>query len=311
MKYNKLIQINKSKFTTILKNFKGGNFHESKSKITYKSINPATQEIISLVPETTKEEFNIAVENSKNAFKVWRNVPLLSRQRTVAEIGHALRQKSKEIAKIITIEHGKTFPDALGEVQRGLEIFDQASNISPIYQGETLENIATHTDNYSYRAPLGVVAGICPFNFPFMIPCWMIAIGIACGNSYILKPSEKVANSSDYIAKICKEVGLPAGVLNVIHGGHEQVTNICTHPDIKAISFVGGNKAGEYIYETGSKNGKRVQSNMGAKNHAVVLEDADKEDTINALVNASLGAAGQRCMAISVAILVGNVSLIF
>ena len=310
MKYSKIQKsILKKNFTTVLKNFQGGNFHQVKGNKTYQSINPATQEVISLIPETSKEEFNTLVANSKEAFKAWRNVPLLTRQRYVADMGHALRQKSNEIAKIITMEHGKTFPDALGEVQRGLEVFDQASNISHVYQGETLENIASHTDNYSYRAPLGVVAGICPFNFPFMIPCWMISLGIATGNTYVLKPSEKVANSTDFIANIAKEVGLPAGVLNVVHGGHDQVTNICTHPDIKAISFVGGNNAGEYIYETGSKNGKRVQSNMGAKNHAIVLEDADKEDALNALVNASLGAAGQRCMATSVAIMVGKVSV--
>ncbi len=297
----------KKSFTTTLKNYIGGKFIESKSKILYDTINPVTQEIISKVPDSTQDEFQLAVENSKQAFYAWRNIPILSRQRYMADLQYLIRQKQNELAKILTQEHGKVFSDAIGDITRGVEVVDQASNISPLYMGETLEQVATNVDNYSYRTPLGVTAGICPFNFPAMIPLWMFPLAITCGNTMIIKPSEKVANSMDFLIKLTQEINLPAGVLNVIHGGKQQVTNICTHKDIKAISFVGGNSAGEYIYETGAKNGKRVQSNMGAKNHAVILEDADKEDTINALVNASIGAAGQRCMALSVAIFVGKV----
>jgi malonate-semialdehyde dehydrogenase (acetylating)/methylmalonate-semialdehyde dehydrogenase len=172
--------------------------------------------------------------------------------------------------------------------------------------GETLEQISKGVDIYSYRHPLGVCAGIAPFNFPVMVPLWMFPLAIVSGNTYVLKPSERVAGASMLIAKYLKEVGVPDGVVNFVHGGRETVTSICTHPDIKAISFVGGNKAGEYIYETGAKHGKRVQANLGAKNHAVILPDADREETINALVSAAFGSSGQRCMALSVAVFVGD-----
>lgn len=306
---NQVNKVNKRQFTTTLKNFIGGNFHESKATKFYETIDPATQKVISRVPETTNEEFEMVVKNSHEAFKSWRNVPLLTRQRYVADIAHLFRQNAKEIGKVIAMEHGKTVPDAIGEVQRGLEAIDQASNIAPLYFGETLENVSSHMDTYSYRSPLGVVSAIAPFNFPFMVPVWAFPYALACGNSVILKPSEKVANTSDLIARLVQEAKLPAGVFNVVHGGHQQVRNICTHKDIKAISFVGGNSAGEYIYDVGSKHGKRVQSNMAAKNHAIILPDCDKEEALNGLVGASIGAGGQRCMAISVAVFVGKVSL--
>lgn len=181
-----------------------------------------------------------------------------------------------------------------------------SSNISSLLMGETLEQISRGVDIYSYKHPLGVCAGIAPFNFPVMVPLWMFPIAIVSGNTYVLKPSERVAGASMILAKMLKEIGLPDGVVNFVHGGREMVTNICTHPDIKAISFVGGNKAGEYIYETGGKHGKRVQANLGAKNHAVILPDADREETVNSLVSAGFGSSGQRCMAISVAVFVGE-----
>lgn len=296
----------KKPFSSTLKNFIGGKFFESKGKPSYEIINPATQDCLYKVPESTKEEFNLAVDNAKQAFSSWRNIPLLTRQRYMADYARILRDNQSELAKSITLEHGKTLPDAHGEVQRGIEVVDQAINISHVYMGETIENVASHVDNYSYRHPLGVAAGICPFNFPGMIPLWMFPYAITCGNTFVLKPSEKVANTSVLLIKYLYEVGLPAGVVNLVHGGKEQVDRICTHPDVKAISFVGGCEAGKYIYELGGKNGKRVQSNLGAKNHLVVLPDADKEDTINAIVNASMGAAGQRCMASTVIVLVGE-----
>lgn len=301
----KVMKSSQRGFST-LQNFIGGKFFDSKGKIACETINPATQEVISKVPDSTEEEFNLAVSNSKQAFTSWRNIPLLTRQRYMTDYAKILRDNAKNIAKTITLEHGKTFPDALGEVQRGLEVVDQACNLSHVYMGETIENVATYVDNYSYRHPLGVVAGICPFNFPGMIPLWMFPFAITCGNTFVLKPSEKVANTSQLLIELLKEINLPAGVVNMVHGGKQQVDGIVNHKDIKAISFVGGCQAGRYIYEQGSKNGKRVQANLGAKNHSVIMEDADKEDTLNAIVNASMGAAGQRCMASTVAVFVGN-----
>ena len=183
---------------------------------------------------------------------------------------------------------------------------EHACSFTSLIQGETVENVAKNVDLYSYRVPLGVCAGITPFNFPAMVPLWMFPLAITLGNTYVLKPSEKVAGACNILIDLLKESGVPDGVVNVVHGGAPTVTNICTHPDIRAISFVGGNQAGEYIYKTGSNHGKRVQSNMGAKNHAIVMPDADKEDTINALIGACYGSTGQRCMAISVVVLVGD-----
>jgi len=210
------------------------------------------------------------------------------------------------LAALITQENGKPTADARGDVIRGIEVVEHTLSFGSLLMGETMENIARSFDIYSYRHPLGVCAGIPPFNFPAMIPLWMFPVAAACGNTYILKPSEKVATTSQKLAELFLEAGFPAGVLNVVHGGKDTVDMICKHPDIRAISFVGGNEAGTYIHQTGSHHGKRVQSNMGAKNHAVVLPDADREDTINALISSVFGAAGQRCMALSVIVLVGE-----
>ncbi len=183
---------------------------------------------------------------------------------------------------------------------------EHACGISHIIQGETIQNISKGIDTYSFRVPLGVCAGVAPFNFPAMIPFWMFPFAITCGNTFVLKPSERVAGATDHIAKLVKEIGLPKGVFNVVQGGFDTTKQICEHPDIKAISFVGGNQAGEYIYTEGAKRGKRMQCNMGAKNHGIIMPDADKEDALNALVNAAFGASGQRCMALSTAVFVGE-----
>lgn len=217
-----------------------------------------------------------------------------------------LNSNLENLASIITRENGKPLADARGDVIRGIEVVEHTLSFGSLLQGETVENLAKDLDSYSYRHPLGVCAGIPPFNFPAMIPLWMFPVAAACGNTYILKPSEKVASTSQRMAELFLEAGFPAGVLNVVHGGKETVDFICQHPDIKAISFVGGNEAGIYIHQQGSHYGKRVQSNMGAKNHAVVLPDADKEDALNALVSSVFGASGQRCMALSVIVLVGE-----
>ncbi|CAG5866376.1 unnamed protein product, partial [Menidia menidia] len=212
----------------------------------------------------------------------------------------------KELAKSITVEQGKTLADAEGDVFRGLQVVEHTCSVTSLMLGETLPSITKDMDTYTYRMPIGVCAGIAPFNFPAMIPLWMFPMGMVCGNTYLLKPSERVPTCTMLLAKMLQDAGAPDGSLNIIHGQHDAVNFICDHPAIRAISFVGSNQAGEYIYERGSKNGKRVQSNMGAKNHGVVMPDANKENTLNQLVGAAFGAAGQRCMALSTAILVGE-----
>jgi len=306
----KLNLVRKKNFSSSVKklrNYVNGEFVDSNAKLFYEIRNPATNELISQVPETTNEEFNHAVEVAKTAFKSWRNVPLLSRQRYMFDFLRLLKERQDKLANCITQEHGKIYADSVGDVMRGIEVVEQSCNVAPNYLGETIENISRSVDMYTYRMPLGVCAGICPFNFPAMIPLWMFPLATVTGNTYVLKPSERVAGAAMMLAEMMNEVGIPKGVFNLVHGGSQTVTNICTHPDIKAISFVGGNNAGEYIWKTGTANGKRVQSNMGAKNHAVVMPDADKEDTINSLVSASFGSSGQRCMAITTVIFVGDV----
>ena len=222
------------------------------------------------------------------------------------DLAALVRRDQKKIAAIMTEEHGKTTPDSMGDAQRGLEVLEHSCGISHIIQGETMQNISRGINTYSFRMPLGVCAGVAPFNFPAMVPMWMFPFAITCGNTFLLKPSERVAGAADYLTRLTQEINLPKGVFNVVHGGFETTQQICQHPDIKAISFVGGNRAGEYIYEEGAKHGKRMQCNMGAKNHGVIMPDADKEDALNALVNAAFGASGQRCMALSTVVFVGE-----
>lgn len=268
--------------------------------------NPATQEVVARVPQVTSDEFNQAVASAKTAFQTWRDVPVLQRLRVLNKLRNLIDVHTEELAHIITRENGKTLADARGDVFRGLEVVEHCQSFGSLLQGETMGQIAKDMDLYSYREPLGVCAGIAPFNFPAMIPLWMFPVSAACGNTYVMKPSEKVPSTLARIVELAIEAGFPPGVVNVVHGGKKTVDFICDHPDIKAISFVGSNHVGEYIYTRGSAKGKRVQSNMGAKNHAIVLPDANKEDALNALVGATFGAAGQRCMALSVVVLVGE-----
>ena len=217
-----------------------------------------------------------------------------------------LKTNQDDIAKILSKENGKTFEDAKGDVWRGIEVVEQAANITPLLMGETVENVAREIDSYSYIQSLGVCLGITPFNFPAMIPLWMFPMAIACGNTFILKPSEQDPMTSNKLAELFVEAGAPPNILQVIHGNKEQVDILIKHPDIKAISFVGSVPVGQYIYKTGTEHLKRVQSFAGAKNHMVVMPDANKNKTIDSLVGSSVGAAGQRCMAISVAVFVGS-----
>lgn len=286
--------------------FINGEFVNSSTNSWIDLTNPATNEVILQVPRSTEAEMKAAVNSAAKAFQKWKDVPVQQRQRYMLKLQHLIREHTEELAESITLEQGKTLPDARGDVFRGLEVVEHTCNTATLMMGETLGNLATSLDTYSYRQPLGVCAGICPFNFPAMIPLWMFPVGIACGNTYVLKPSEKDTGAAMILTRLMKEVGLPDGVLNVIHGDHDTVNFICDAPEIKAISFVGGNEAGEHIFDRGTKNGKRVQANLGAKNHAVILPDADREQVVGALAGAAFGAAGQRCMALSCAVFVGE-----
>ncbi|XP_076318362.1 putative methylmalonate-semialdehyde/malonate-semialdehyde dehydrogenase [acylating], mitochondrial isoform X2 [Tachypleus tridentatus] len=247
-----------------------------------------------------------AVASAKAAFKSWSKTSILTRQQTMFRYQSLIKENMKRLAASITEEQGKTSVDAEGDVFRGLQVVEHACSVTSLQLGESLSSIAQNMDIHSYRIPLGVCAGVAPFNFPAMIPLWMFPLALVCGNTFVLKPSERDPGASMILMELLKETGVPDGVVNVIHGQHEAVTFICEHPDIKAISFVGSDQAGKYIYERGSKNGKRVQSNMGAKNHGVIMPDANKEHTLNQLVGAAFGAAGQRCMALSTAVFVGE-----
>lgn len=289
-----------------VKNFINGQFEESKATKWIDVINPATQEVVSRVPQSTPEELRRAAESAHAAFLKWREVPVQQRQRTMFTLAQLIRDNTEKLAHSITIEQGKTLADARGDVFRGLEVVEHSCSTATLMMGETIESVSRGIDTYSYRQPLGVVGGICPFNFPAMIPLWMMSMGIATGNSYILKPSEKDPGATMILAELAHQAGVPAGVLNIVHGAHDTVNFVCDAPEIKAISFVGGDSAGKYIFDRGTKNGKRVQANLGAKNHATIMPDADKDATLNALAGAAFGAAGQRCMALSVAIFVGE-----
>ncbi|RWS01997.1 hypothetical protein B4U79_08503 [Dinothrombium tinctorium] len=286
--------------------FIDGQFVESKSKEWIDLKNPATNEIVTRVPKATNDEMQAAVDAAKKAFKTWSETSVLTRQQYMFKYQHVIKQNMKRLAAVITEEQGKTLTDAEGDVFRGLQVVEHSCSVTSLQLGETLPSIARDMDTISYRLPLGICAGITPFNFPAMIPLWMFPLAVVCGNTFIIKPSERDPGACMVLMELLQEIGFPAGVVNVIHGQHEAVNFICDNPDIKAISFVGSDVAGKYIYERGSKNGKRVQCNMGAKNHGVVMPDANKEYTLNQLVGAAFGAAGQRCMALSTAIFVGQ-----
>ncbi|KAJ3670161.1 hypothetical protein LUZ60_010485 [Juncus effusus] len=287
-------------------NLIGGEFLESGSKECIDIINPATQEVVSRVPLTTKEEFKAAVESAKKAFPPWRNTPVTTRQRIMFKLQELIRSNMDKLALNITTEQGKTLKDAQGDVFRGLEVVEHACGMASLQMGEYVSNVANGIDTYSIREPLGVCAGICPFNFPAMIPLWMFPVAVTCGNTFVLKPSEKDPGASMILAELSMQAGLPKGVLNIVHGTNDVVNNICDDEDIRAVSFVGSNTAGMHIYSRAAAKGKRVQSNMGAKNHAIVLQDANADSALNALIAAGFGAAGQRCMALSTVVFVGD-----
>jgi malonate-semialdehyde dehydrogenase (acetylating)/methylmalonate-semialdehyde dehydrogenase len=273
---------------------------------TGKVYDPATGEIQHEVALATPEEVDAAVAAAHEAFPAWRDTPVTRRQNVMFAYRELVVQNRHEIAKLITAEHGKTIPDALGEVQRGLEVIEFACSIAHLVKGEFSEQVSTGVDTFTMRQPLGVVAGITPFNFPAMVPMWMYPLAIAAGNTFVLKPSEKDPSPSMFCAELLKEAGVPPGVFNIVHGDKVAVDRILEHPDIQAISFVGSTPIARYIYENGTKAGKRVQALGGAKNHMVVLPDADMDLAADAAVSAGYGSAGERCMAISVVVTVGD-----
>eukprot|EP00249_Psilotum_nudum_P002180 c15076_g1_i1 orf=377-2068(-) len=284
----------------------GGEFVDSQAKEWVDVVNPANQDVVSKLPLTTREEFEAAVRAAKQAYPKWRDTPVTTRQRIMFKFQELIRRDMDKLALNVTTEQGKTLTDARGDVFRGLEVVEHACNMSTLQMGEFMENVASGIDTYSIRQPLGACAGICPFNFPAMIPLWMFPIGVTCGNTFILKPSEKDPGAAMLLAELAVEAGLPPGVLNIVHGSHDVVNYICDDPTIKAISFVGSDVAGMHIYSRAAGKGKRVQCNMGAKNHAVIMSDADPDATMNAIIGAAFGAAGQRCMAISTVVFVGD-----
>lgn len=279
---------------------------ESKASTWYPVNDPGTQEVLCHVPQATNAEMKQAVASAKEAFETWRNVPIQRRARYMFRLVEKLRENTDRIARSISSEHGKTFADAQGDVGRGLEVVEHACGIPTLQMGETAEQVADCMDMYSYRQPLGVCAGIAPFNFPAMIPLWMFPLAIATGNTYVLKPSERVPGAAMIMAELLQEIELPPGVFNIIHGGREAVDFIINDEDIRAISFVGSTVVGDHIYDNATRTGKRVQSNMAAKNHAIVMPDAEREKSISQLVGAFAGAAGQRCMALSASVFVGD-----
>ncbi len=270
--------------------------------------NPATGTISRQVALASVEEVAAAVASAKAAFPAWADTPPLRRARVLNAFLGLLNQHRDTLAAMITSEHGKVFSDAQGEVTRGIDIVEFACGIPQLLKGDYTEQVSTGIDNWTMRQPLGVVAGVTPFNFPCMVPMWMFPVAIACGNSFILKPSERDPSPSIFMAELLHEAGLPKGVFNVLQGDKVAVEALLVHPDVKAISFVGSTPIARHLYETGAKHGKRVQALGGAKNHMVVMPDANLEQAVDALIGAAYGSAGERCMAISVAVLVGDVA---
>ncbi|KAJ7786156.1 methylmalonate-semialdehyde dehydrogenase [Mycena metata] len=287
------------------KNFIGGEFVESKTADWIDVLDPSTQTLLSRVPQTTATEFEQAVDAASQAFKSWSRTSVLGRQRFALELQHLLRQNADAIASSIVLEQGKTVADAHGDLLRGLQVVETAIGITSTLLGDKIE-VSKDMDTEVRRLPLGVCASIAPFNFPAMIPLWAIPMAAVTGNTLVLKPSERDPGAAMIIAELCQRAGLPPGVLNVVHGGVPTVNAICDHPAVRAVSFVGGDRAGRHIYERATKNGKRAQANLGAKNHAIIMPDANKNLVLNSITGAAFGAAGQRCMAISVALLVGE-----
>ncbi|KGQ41552.1 methylmalonate-semialdehyde dehydrogenase [Gallibacterium anatis] len=291
---------------SIIPNFINGQPIESESQRISFVYNPATGEQTKQVKLSTTAEMENAISAAQDAFPAWSQLSPLRRARILFKFKTLLEENFDELARLISNEHGKIYSDSIGELTRGLEVVEFATGIPHLLKGEFSANVGRGIDSFSMMQPLGVVAGITPFNFPAMVPMWMFPIALACGNTFVLKPSEKDPSLSIRLAELLKEAGLPDGVFNVVQGDKEVVDVLLKDPRIQAVSFVGSTPIAQYIYETGSKYGKRVQSLGGAKNHALIMPDADIETTANALLGAAFGAAGERCMALSVAVTIDN-----
>lgn len=292
----------------ILKNYIGGQWVDSSSTQIEEVPNPATGEILARVPLSTREDLDLAVAAAKKAYQSWRKVAVPRRARILFRYQQLLVDHWQELAKLITLENGKSYEEAYGEVQRGIECVEFAAGAPTLMMGNQLPDIATEIESGMYRYPIGVIGGITPFNFPMMVPCWMFPLAIACGNTFVLKPSERTPLLANRLAELFKEAGLPDGVLNIVHGAHDVVNGILEHEDVKAVSFVGSQPVAEYVYKTAAANGKRVQALAGAKNHSIVMPDADLDNAVKNIIGAAFGSAGERCMAASVVVAVGNIA---
>ncbi len=290
-----------------IENYINGNF-SSNSEKTQQVFNPSTGESIAKVVMSDINDFKKTINSSKKAFEYWKEVTPLKRSRILSKFKNNIEKDIDKIAKIISQEHGKTLDDSKGSITRGLEVVEFATGIPHLLKGEFSQNVGTNIDSWSVRQPLGITAGITPFNFPAMVPMWMFPLSIACGNSFILKPSEKDPTCSLKLAELFSDAGLPDGVLNVINGDKEIVDLILESKDISSVSFVGSTPVAKYIYEKSSSFGKRVQALGGAKNHLVVMPDANLEQTVDGIMGAAYGSAGERCMAVSVAVAVGKIA---
>ncbi len=291
----------------LIEHFIDGKITKGSSKKVSKVFNPATGEQIAEVNLASKNDINLAVEKANAAFLDWSRKPPAQRARVIFKFKELIEKNSDEITKLIVLEHGKVYEDAKGSLTRGLEVVEFACGIPHLLKGEFTENVGTDVDSWSIRQSLGVCAGITPFNFPAMVPMWMFPISIACGNTFILKPSEKDPSCSIKLAELFQEAGLPNGVFNVVNGDKEAVDALLENKSVAAISFVGSTPIAKYIYENAAKNEKRVQALGGAKNHCVVMPDCDLDQAVNGLMGAAYGSAGERCMAQSVAVAVGKV----
>ncbi|AFC29122.1 methylmalonate semialdehyde dehydrogenase [Paenibacillus mucilaginosus 3016] len=291
-----------------MQNYIGGQWVDAASERTDIVTNPATGEAIASVPLSSKEDVDRAVTKARAAFKEWSKVPVPRRARILFKYQQLLVEHWDELARLVTLENGKNYAEAYGEVQRGIECVEFAAGAPTLMMGSGLPDIATGLESYMYRYPIGVVGGITPFNFPMMVPCWMFPLAIACGNTFVLKPSERTPILACRLAELLQEAGLPDGVFNIVHGAHDVVNGLLEHPEVAAISFVGSQPVAEYVYKTAAAQGKRVQALGGAKNHSIVLPDADMNLAVKEIINAAFGSAGERCMACSVVVAVGEIA---
>lgn len=284
----------------VMKNYINGEWIESKSTETIEVLNPATKEVMVKVPVSTKKELDQAAQNAQDVFESWSNTDVNKRARILFKYQQLLQDNKNELAKLITMENGKSVSESLGEVQRGIENVEFAAGAPSLMMGDALSSIATNIEGTSYRYPVGVVGGITPFNFPMMVPCWMFPMAIAVGNTFVMKPSEKTPLLVEKLVELLEEAGLPKGVFNVVNGAKDVVNGVLENEHIKAVSFVGSKPVGEYVYKKGTDNLKRVQALTGAKNHTAVLDDANLEQSVKDIIGAAFGSAGERCMAAAV-----------